>query len=147
GGDFRPGAGGGWNADQRPDGAGNLVVTGIITDVAAVAEDDGDDLGQVHVATAAKRDQHVWLVFACRFQTGLGDTKRRLRLAASKDIRRNAAGRERFLETLHQSCFDQYCVGDNQGLFRLEPLGEVTVLPDGVAADEKLGGRVEGPGG
>ena len=64
GGHFRAGAAGGRQTDHRHDGAGELVVAGVIERLSAVRQQGGGDLGQIHVAAAADSEYGVGAKFA-----------------------------------------------------------------------------------
>ena len=107
GGHFGAGAGRGRHAEQRQDRAGNLVVADVIARLAAVRQDDGGDLGQVHVAAAAEAEDGVGPEVAGRGDGGRGGPQRRLRLAAGEDLDRDARLAQRGVDRLDQAGLEQ----------------------------------------
>ncbi len=145
--DFRAGAGRGRHADQRPDRSGDIVVADVIADGAAVTEDGGHDLGQVHVAAAAEADHDVGMKHPRAFQASFGNAKRRLGFASGKRLRVDAARRQRFTQPLDDACLDEVGVADDERPLGPHSLGDVAKLQHRVTAEEQLTGGVKGPGG
>ena len=148
GGHLRAGAGRGRHADQRQDRAGDLVVADVVARLAAVREDDGGDLGEVHVAAAAEADDGVgpevarrgrWHAAAAR-SDGSGSPPEKTSTATPASLSGAWTGSTR-------PALTQDRVGDDEGPAGAEAAGDVAELRGGVAAEDELAGGVEGPGG
>ena len=148
GGHLRAGAGRGRHADQRQDRAGDLVVADVIARLAAVGQDDGGDLGQVHVAAAAEAEDGVGPKLR-----GRPRWRRRRRACdgsgspPEKTSTATPASLSGACTRLDEAGLDEDRIGDEQDAASAETAGDVAELAGGIAAEEQLAGGVEGPGG
>lgn len=134
------------DADQGKDRAGDAVIADVVARRAAVGQDHGGDLGQVHVAAAAQAQKRIGLHPAGRDDARLGGSERRFRLAPVEQVHGYPRGSQRFADALDQPSLDQKRVGDDENTAGLEAAGDVAELSDRVATEDSRAGRVERPG-
>ncbi len=110
-------------------------------------QDDGGDLGEVHVAAAAESEHGVGPKFAAARDRRRGGAHGRLRFAAGEHLDHDARFAERNVDRFDESGLDKNGVGDEQDAADSEPAGDVAELLGGVPAENQLAGGVERPGG
>ena len=111
-----------------------------------MAQDDGGQLGQVHVTPATQAQQDV----RTKPPSGLDARPRRteggLRLTACKDFEVEAAAFQRSADPIHQPSLRQHRIRDDQKAFRMQSGGNLPELVRGVAAEQQLAGGMKDPG-
>jgi hypothetical protein len=135
-GHFGAGARRGRQTKQRHDRAGNLVVAGVIERFPAVGENDGGDLGEVHVAAAAESEHGVGAKLAAQRDRLLGGARGRLRLAAGKYFDDDAGLTERHMHGFDDAGLDEHRVGDEEDAAGAETAGDLTELSGSLSAED-----------
>src|SRR5262245_1836759 len=146
-GNFAARAGGRGNTNERQDRPGNVVESKISRRLAAMRQQNRDDLRQIHIAAAAQSQHAIRLEMPRRLGRDDGGMYRRLRFAAGKYLTNNSFSSQRFQNAIGQTRGDQSRIGYDKNAPQLVPADERSDLSNRAAAEDKLAGGVKVPGG